>query len=401
MGNAKIREAMNLMFATILQKWGGTAVDPTGILLLCLASVVWNIDFLKSTAAKIPGHPFGMIPLLSNVGPLAELKLLVTIESAGHMTVATRIPPHIRQAVLMKETLTMCKETLVEVQGMAATVKAAVANGFEEKALECGHMTGERMDTMLVSYHTKIEELIDKKLSDMNIPGDNRNDGEGNEDGDDGIVFAEGEVEVVNNQAIQHRLCAYEGRFWHVPKDFEFPVGVRLDTGWKAWVCGLPSNETVGANDIRMQAPVRPFRILKPAMLPPDVRKKFQLHWMPIVSLMMEAAPDSEILPAMDTESIALSFANGKEHLKTRVSYVFESERASPDRWGISTWSKKVARSSILKHGNISDKANLPVATRHNKPRQQRNPRHKPIADLRRTRRRVDSCKAIIQIAII
>jgi hypothetical protein len=34
MGNAKIHEAMNLMFATILQKWGGTAVDPAGILLL-------------------------------------------------------------------------------------------------------------------------------------------------------------------------------------------------------------------------------------------------------------------------------------------------------------------------------------------------------------------------------
>jgi hypothetical protein len=165
-----------------------------------------------------------------------------------------------------------------------------------------------------------------------------------NKDDDDGIVFAEGEAEVVNNQAIQHRLCACEGRFWYVPKDFEFPVGVRLDTGWKAWVSGLPSNETVGANDIRMQAPVRPFRILKPAMLPPDARKKFQLHWMPIFSL-MEAAPDSEILPAMDTESIALSFANGKEYLKTRVSCVFESERASPDRWGILTWSKKVARS--------------------------------------------------------
>jgi hypothetical protein len=34
------------------------------------------------------------------------------------------------------------------------------------------------MDAMLVSYHAKIEELIDKKLSDMNIPGDNRNDGQ-------------------------------------------------------------------------------------------------------------------------------------------------------------------------------------------------------------------------------
>ena len=62
MGNVKIHEAMNLMFATVLQKWGGSAVDPTGILLLCLTYVVWNVEFLKSIAAAIPGHPFGMIP---------------------------------------------------------------------------------------------------------------------------------------------------------------------------------------------------------------------------------------------------------------------------------------------------------------------------------------------------
>ena len=104
----------------------------------------------------------------------------------------------------------------------------------------------------------------------------------------------------------------------------------------------------------------------------------------------MEGAPDLEILPVMDTDAISLSFSVGKQYLKARVSYAFESERATPDQWGISTWSKKVARSSILKNGNVSDIANLPVATRYNQPRQQRNPRNRPLADLRRTRRRVE-----------
>jgi hypothetical protein len=216
------------------------------------------------------------------------------------------------------------------------------------------------------------------------LPHHNQNDGENNEnDGDDGVIFAEGEEEAVitNNETIRHRLYAYDGRFWHVPKDFAFPLGVRLDTGWKLWTCGLPSNETVGANDIRLQAPVHPFRILQAKMLPPEIRKKFQLHWKPIFSL-MEGAPDLEILPAMDTDSISLSFSVGKQHLKARVSYAFDSERATPDQWEISTWSKKVARSSILKHGNVSDIANLPAATRHNQPRQHHQPRHRPPADL-------------------
>ena len=33
MSNDRIKEAMNLIFVTILQRWGSTEVDPTGILL--------------------------------------------------------------------------------------------------------------------------------------------------------------------------------------------------------------------------------------------------------------------------------------------------------------------------------------------------------------------------------
>ena len=81
MSNEKVKEAINLMFATILQRWGHTAVDPTGILLYCLASVVWHVDFLKDMAARHPGHPFSMIPLLSNPTLLNDLKELVTLET--------------------------------------------------------------------------------------------------------------------------------------------------------------------------------------------------------------------------------------------------------------------------------------------------------------------------------
>ncbi len=38
-----------------------------------------------------------------------------------------------------------------------------------------------------------------------------------------------------------------------------------------------------------------------------------------------------------------------------------------------------------MKHGNVSDKANLPEATCYNQPRQQRHHRQRPLADGRRT----------------
>ena len=35
LGNAKIHEAMNLVFATVLQKWGGSTVDPIQVFYCC------------------------------------------------------------------------------------------------------------------------------------------------------------------------------------------------------------------------------------------------------------------------------------------------------------------------------------------------------------------------------
>ena len=62
------------------------------------------------------------------------------------MTVATGIPPHIRQAVLIKSTLGFaktdcsCKDRLQAVKYLSNGVKTAVKQGFEEKAEECGQM---------------------------------------------------------------------------------------------------------------------------------------------------------------------------------------------------------------------------------------------------------------------
>jgi hypothetical protein len=66
MSNPDVREVMLLMYGTILQKWGGSAVDPTALLLRCLASVVHHSDWLLSVARENPGHPFSTIPILNN-----------------------------------------------------------------------------------------------------------------------------------------------------------------------------------------------------------------------------------------------------------------------------------------------------------------------------------------------
>jgi hypothetical protein len=105
MSNPYVNEAMQLMYGPILRKWSNHEVDPMGLLLRCLPSVVYNSEFLKEWARNIPAHSFGTIPLLNNESLLQELKKLVTLEPTDSMRVATGIPPHINNAILMKEIL--------------------------------------------------------------------------------------------------------------------------------------------------------------------------------------------------------------------------------------------------------------------------------------------------------
>jgi hypothetical protein len=201
MSNERIKEGMNLMFATILQKWGDTEVDPTGILLLCLASVVYNSDFLKATAAADPEHPFNLIPLLSNPQLLNDLKELVMLEPIGHVKAATGIPPHVQNAKVAKEILNTCVDTLKEVKEMATTVQEAVNKAFEEKAVENGQLTGQRLPEIITNNQESMAEMIDRKLSELRTEIQQHTVGMSTQQQDDGsdddeqIQFADGEEE--------------------------------------------------------------------------------------------------------------------------------------------------------------------------------------------------------------
>ena len=124
-------------------------------------------------------------------------------------------------------------------------------------------------------------------------------------------------------------------------------------------------------------------------MLPTKVKSQLRLHWYPIFK-MMEKGLDNDVRDRnVDADYLSSSFSIGRDYLKTRVSYVFENPKCHQDTWGISTWSKKVSRSTIEKQGNDNDKSKLEPATAHmNRPRQQ-NGRRRPLADRRRVRQRI------------
>lgn len=416
MENPKVQQAMRTLYSATLQKYGDNPeMNVVGLLLRVLPSLIYHSDFLLETIrAANAGHAFSKLSILHQPELLAELKELVTLSPIGSVTTATGIPPHISTQRQLVNVVTLCRATLEEIKQMAETVKSAVSEAYEEKAIEQGHLTGERMQMMLEEKLTRfgdnIKQYVSEKLAEIqaNLPGrergppdeeDNSTDDNMLADGQDDYVMEgwgeEGEGEEAQGQEgpqqrIQYRLYAGAGRFWHVPLDFNFPAETPLKMAWRMWLKGLEGNETTVSFQTR-RAPVRPFRHFKLNMLPKKTKLEYTLHWRPILSFLQEA-PGLRIpaLPLVDDDFIESSWALVFEYLKTRVTYVFANERLNPNSWVVSYWSKKISRSSILKYGTEEDIARLPPSNNHrSRPCQQRERRRTNPGDRRRIRRRI------------
>ena len=107
MENEDISHAMTLLSGPILAKHGGSASDPTAMLLRCAAYIVYHYESLFiSNGYSHPGHSFTKIAILHDRDLLQRLCDLVTTDPTyGVMHKATGIPPHVGLASKIKEIL--------------------------------------------------------------------------------------------------------------------------------------------------------------------------------------------------------------------------------------------------------------------------------------------------------
>jgi hypothetical protein len=244
-----------------------------------------------------------MIPLLSNPDLLKDLKELITLEPEGQVKEALGIPPQIQNAKMVRDMLVMCRKTLEQVKNMTQTVKDSVKNAYKEKAAQNGQLTGECLKQIIEENQKTMHDMINEKLTKLKseiqqwlIGASTQQD---NNSEENMVQFADGDVdeegpEMQGLPQVRYRTYAHSGKYWHIPKNFSFPVGVTLKAGWKLWIQGLPANETVDCIGHQLQEPIRPFRKMKPEMLPELVKTKYNFQWQPIFSF-IEQAPDLEI----------------------------------------------------------------------------------------------------------
>jgi hypothetical protein len=306
--------------------------------------------------------------------------------------------------------LATCMETLDEVRAMVKTVREAVSDAIEQKAIDNGHLTMDTLKSVLESHSESIQNFVSERidelkdsiprLQELNVQQGGTSSGGHNNQPTTASSYLESTDEVIDvldcsaggegsRRQITFRSYHYGGKLnWHVPNGFAFPSNVNLDSGWRLWLIGM-SFESVGPDGVIFNSPIRPFRKLNPSFLPTEAKKILKLHWQPIFRL-MEQAPGLQInedFSQITSQDLMKSFEEARAFLKERVSYVFNKNRAQPDTWEISTWSRHVQRSSILKYGTDKDKEHLPPETQSNKPRKQGKRKKKP-SDRRRIRKR-------------
>ena len=222
MKNEHIKEAMELCYGTILDTWAtNNKSDPTGILLLFLASIVWHLDWIQTIVVANPNHQFAALPILQKSELMMHLRDLVTLEPTDSMPKATGIPPHVEQAVLMEKLLNTCSDTLRRVGNMGEEIRKAVFDAFEARSLENGQMTETRLTALLDTFQNGIKTQIDGlKAQRMS----NTNEGETAP-----VVMRESEQTV---DGIVYAVFAYNGQFYDVPENFDFPLETKRRTAW-------------------------------------------------------------------------------------------------------------------------------------------------------------------------
>ena len=346
-----IAEAMGICFGNIIELYanenGGGGGGLVGVLLLFLGSLVYHMDtFIRPFVESNPRHPFSAIPLLQYPDLLCELQAMVTVDATPNIPYATGIPPHIEQLKTMNvvlEKVTKLTDTMVN---MTDDIKEAITEAIEARDVQGGIVTVSFLRNELLKHHQQLETILKEQLATGS-----RNQPQ--------ALSAPAGVHAQQNDADGNAYPShcYDGRFWQVPKNWQFPEKTFRKAGWGLWLNGIPGI-------------VRPFRRLDARFMSPDkkVRDQLKLAWQPIFQ-MMEQAPglniprSATVTPAFIEESYSIATA----YLHTRVGYVWERS-TRPEVLTVSSWSKHVQRSSIAKYGNDVDRANLPPARHCNAP---------------------------------
>lgn len=233
MENHSVAEAMGICFGSIVELYPElSGCGLVGVLLILLGSIVFHMDtFIRPMVESKPRHPFSAIRLLQYPDLIQKLQAMVTVDASPNMPYATGVPPHIQQAKALNivlEKVTLLTDTMVS---LTDDVKAAVVEAIEARDVQGGIVTVEFLRNELVQHHKQLEAMMREQLRS-----------EARSQFQDPLAVHAGNQSIIgqgDNGIVLPSHC-YGGRFWQVPKDWQFPQKTLRQAGWSLWLNGLP-----------------------------------------------------------------------------------------------------------------------------------------------------------------
>ena len=338
-----VLRGLRVAFRGILEKHQDAVHDPTGLLLLLLASIVHHSPWIKSICSKYPDHAFHKLALFDQPELLAELKNEhLTLEPTPQVPVATGVPPHIDHTIKLKAVFDMLIKIDSKIDEYDKTLSKSVHEAIDKKVSEEGGVNSTILSNALTKLKDEILARIDANLSGAPraLPDNNITEP---------LPVVEDDVQIATPFSFK-----YKGSVWCIPQSFMFPRDVTRLVGWRKWLVG-----SVHIEGGRMWK-IKPYRFFIPKDFhSQQLRNLFNIEWKPIFSRMMET-PGLKIPADVDDAFVESSYASTTTFLREKYSYIFSGPEGSTDNFLIGTWSRKIRRSHVLKHGTVEDIRNLP-----------------------------------------
>ena len=363
-GNEHVKHALKITYGEKLLE---TRKEFVPILIRCLASIVYHSTNLIKCMLSQPGRHFlNKVAILHHHELLNNLKRFVTIEpTPGVMEKPTGIPPHIEIGSQLATLISDVKGLISKTGKQTTELVGAISDAMEKHAWESGHLTAQRLETMLTDFQKKSMESFHEKLNQMETRVESLISSGRTVDNTGTIANSNEERAGSNTGVVAHQssLFYYDGKYYGVPKGFKFP-STGLKEGLRFWLYGQTSS-------LDGEQRIRPFRKLKGNLLPPPLQNTFKVGWnifryleknvsYPGLPPQTELMEEDEFVKFMDACTTLL---------KERISYCFQGGGEPISCWKVATWSTKVTRATIEKYGTESDKDYLAPATNANRPR--------------------------------
>jgi hypothetical protein len=228
-----------------------------------------------------------------------------------------------------------------------AEIKNAVKEAIEEQAVSNGQLTFASFSSILDDRELRLLGSVSTQMDDV-------------------VTRIEASLSqfVTHNQrriqsprtpmaAIASDACRLyqhaNGKMYITPEEYELPEKANLYSAFRMWING----DTFNADT------VRPFILWSVTNVPHFLWKKFRVGWYDALHQIMDApalhaleADLSDSIPVPEDELKRL-FDEGIKYLISQYSYI--SNRGY-QKWSVTTWSRQMLFSSIMKHGTEEEK---------------------------------------------